>query len=165
MAFDSKLMDKTGWEILSALQTNARIPFSELGRQVDLSAPAVAERVRRMEDAGILKGYHAVVDPSKLGYVLEVFIRAEISGNNHDPAIRFISQSPNVLEFWNLTGHDGYLIRAVFRSVQELEELLNKNLGAYGTTTTALVLSKPVPFRVIENNNTEGALSKPKTAQ
>ena len=165
MTFDTKLMDKTGWEILSALQINARIPFSELGRQVGLSAPAVAERVRRMEDAGILTGYRASIDPSKLGYVLEVFIRAEISGNNHDPAIRFISQSPNVLEFWNLTGHDGYLIRAVFRSVQELDELLNKNLGAFGTTTTALVLSKPVPFRVMENKNFGDTLGRPNSTK
>ena len=142
-------MDETGWKILSALQINARIPFSELGRQVGLSAPAVAERVRRMEDAGIIQEYRAVIDPSKLGYVLEVFIRAECSGSNHDPAIRFISELPNVLEFWNLTGHDGYLIRAVFRSVAELEEVLNKHLGKYGTTTTALVLSKPVTYRVL----------------
>lgn len=149
MTLDTKLMDETGWKILSALQTDARIPFSELGRQVGLSAPAVAERVRRMEDAGIIKGYRAEVDPGRLGYVLEVFIRAEINGSNSDAAIHYISELPNALEFWNLTGHDGYLIRAVFRSVAELEEVLNKHLCKYGTTTTALVLSKPVAHRVL----------------
>jgi Lrp/AsnC family leucine-responsive transcriptional regulator len=109
----------------------------------------VAERVRRMEEAGIIRGYHAVVDPSKLGYTLEVFIRAEVTHSNHDAAIRYISELPNVLEFWNLTGRDGYQIRAVFRSVQELEQMLNQKLGIYGTTTTALVLSKPVAFRIL----------------
>ncbi|MCX7782782.1 MAG: Lrp/AsnC family transcriptional regulator [Meiothermus sp.] len=149
MTIDSKLMDELSWKILELLQQNARMPFSEVGRQVGLSAPAVAERVRRMEEAGIIRGYQAVVDPSKLGYTLEVFIRAEVTHSNHDAAIRYISELPNVLEFWNLTGRDGYQIRAVFRSVQELELMLNQKLGIYGTTTTALVLSKPVAFRIL----------------
>ncbi len=149
MAIDSKLMDDLSWKILELLQQNARMPFSEIGRQVGLSAPAVAERVRRLEETGVIRGYQAVVDPSKLGYTLEVFIRAEVTHSNHDAAIRFISELPNVLEFWNLTGRDGYQIRAVFRSVQELEQMLNQKLGVYGTTTTALVLSKPVAFRIL----------------
>lgn len=149
MNIDSKLMDDLSWKILELLQQNARMPFSEVGRQVGLSAPAVAERVRRMEESGIIRGYQAVVDPSKLGYTLEVFIRAEVTHSNHDAAIRYISELPNVLEFWNLTGRDGYQIRAVFRSVQELERMLNQKLGVYGTTTTALVLSKPVAFRIL----------------
>lgn len=146
---DSKHPDEISWKILGLLQQNARLPFSEIGRQVGLSAPAVAERVRRMEEAGIIRGYRADIDPSKLGYTLEVFIRAEVTHSNHDAAIRYISELPNVLEFWNLTGRDGYLIRAVFRSVQELEQVLNQKLGVYGTTTTALVLSKPVAFRIL----------------
>jgi Lrp/AsnC family leucine-responsive transcriptional regulator len=149
MTMDSKHPDEISWKILGLLQQNARLPFSEIGRQVGLSAPAVAERVRRMEEAGIIRGYRADIDPSKLGYTLEVFIRAEVTHSNHDAAIRYISELPNVLEFWNLTGRDGYLIRAVFRSVQELEQVLNQKLGVYGTTTTALVLSKPVAFRIL----------------
>lgn len=151
MTIESKYLDQTSWKILVLLQQNARLPFSEIGRQVGLSAPAVAERVRRLEEAGIIRGFRADIDPSKLGYTLEVFIRAEVTHSNHDAAIRYISQLPNVLEFWNLTGRDGYLIRAVFRSVQELEQMLNQKLGVYGTTTTALVLSKPVAFRVLGN--------------
>lgn len=149
MTTDSKYLDDISWKILELLQQNARLPYSEIGRQVGLSAPAVAERVRRMEDAGVIRGYRADIDPSQLGFTLEVFIRAEITHSNHEAAIRYISQLPNVLEFWNLTGRDGYLIRAVFRSVQELEQVLNQKLGAFGTTTTALVLSKPVAFRVL----------------
>lgn len=150
MTFDSdKLLDDTGWKILELLQQDARIAFSELGRQVGLSAPAVAERVRRMEDAGIITGYRAQVDPSKLGYTLEVFVRIECSAEKHASAVKFIRQMPEVLEFWNLTGRDGYVLRVVLRSVQELDHLLNTQLSVYGTTTTALVLSKPVDFRVI----------------
>ena len=142
-------MDKVGWGILEILQQDARIAFSELGRQVGLSAPAVAERVRRMEEAGIITGHRAQVDPSQLGYTLEVFVRIECSGDKHNSAVKFIRQMPEVLEFWNLTGKDGYVLRVVLRSVQELDTLLNKQLSVYGTTTTALVLSKPVDFRVL----------------
>jgi len=151
MAFDSKIMDRANWKILQLLQKDARIPFSELGRQVGLSAPAVAERVRRLEDAGIIAGYRTVLNPSKLGYSLEVFIRLSCQGNKQNAAIRAISEMPQVLEFWNLTGEDGYVLRVVLRSVQELDSLL-KQLAIYGTTITSLVLSKPVDFRVIDGD-------------
>ena len=76
MALDiEKLLDETGWHILQALQENARLSFSELGQRVGLSSPAVAERVRRMEDAGIIKGYHAEIDTAKVGYPITAIIR------------------------------------------------------------------------------------------
>lgn len=154
MAFDSKVMDELNWKILELLQKDARIPFSELGRQVGLSAPATAERVRRMEDAGIIAGYRTVLDPSKLGYSLEVFIRLSCQGSKQDYAIGFISELPQVLEFWNLTGEDGYVLRVVLRSVHELDTLLKK-LAVFGGTITSLVLSKPVDFRVMTGEDEE----------
>lgn len=152
MAFDSKVMDETNWRLLEELQKNARIPFSELGRLVGLSAPATAERVRRMEDAGIIAEYRAVVDPSKLGYGLEVFIRLSCQGSKADTAIKYISNMPQVLEFWNLTGEDGYVLRVMLRSVGELDQLLKK-LSIYGSTITSLVLSKPVNHRIISDDS------------
>ncbi|MBF6593334.1 MAG: Lrp/AsnC family transcriptional regulator [Thermaceae bacterium] len=149
MTLDNQvLMDALNWKILELLQTEARIPFSELGRKVGLSAPAVAERVRRMEDAGIITSYRAQVDPSKLGYSLEAFIRMSCRGNALERMVRTVSELAQVLEFWNLTGEDGYVLRVALRSVKELDGLL-KQLQMFGTTTTSLVLSKPVDFRVI----------------
>lgn len=149
MAFDyNSLMDDINWHLLELLQTDARTPFSELGRKVGLSAPAVAERVRRLEDAGIITGYRAQVDPSKLGYSLEAFIRMTCRGNTLDRVTRAVSELPQVQEFWNLTGEDGYVLRVILRSVKELDALL-KQLQLFGSTTTSLVLSKPVEFRPI----------------
>lgn len=149
MTLDNQvLMDALNWKILELLQTEARIPFSELGRKVGLSAPAVAERVRRMEDAGIITSYRAQVDPSKLGYSLEAFIRMSCRGNALERMVRTVSELAQVLEFWNLTGEDGYVLRVALRSVKELDGLL-KQLQMFGSTTTSLVLSKPVDFRVI----------------
>jgi len=149
MTLDNQvLMDALNWKILELLQTEARIPFSELGRKVGLSAPAVAERVRRMEDAGIITSYRAQVDPSKLGYSLEAFIRMSCRGNALERVVRSVSELAQVQEFWNMTGEDGYVLRVVLRSVKELDSLL-KQLSVYGSTTTSLVLSKPVDFRPI----------------
>ncbi|GEM87861.1 AsnC family transcriptional regulator [Meiothermus granaticius NBRC 107808] len=149
MTFDSNTpMDEINWRLLELLQTDARMPFSELGRKVGLSAPAVAERVHRLEEAGVITGYRAQVDPSRLGYSLEAFIRLTCRGNSLERMTRAVSELPQVQEFWNLTGEDGYVLRVILRSVKELDALL-KQLQIFGSTTTSLVLSKPVEFRVI----------------
>lgn len=141
-------MDDLNWRILELLQQDARLPYSEIGRRVGLSAPAVAERVRRMEDAGIITGYRAIVDPGKLGYGLEVFARLRVSGDKHAAVRKLMVQTPEVLECWHVTGEDCYIIRARLESVGHLEELLRR-LSVYGSTTTSLVLSKSVEHRVL----------------
>lgn len=75
------LLDDIGWKIVVELQQDARVPFAELGRRVGLSTPAVAERVRRLEDAGIIVGYHAEVDHSKVGFPLLAFVRVNVLGH------------------------------------------------------------------------------------
>src|SRR3546814_5110246 len=77
-------LDKVGWQLLRVLQEDARLSFSELGRRVGLSSPAVAERVRRMEDSGIITGYRALVEPSKLGYPTTAFIHLKVAGEHHN---------------------------------------------------------------------------------
>ena len=79
---NERLLDNTGWRILDELQENARLTFNELGRRVNLSAPAAAERVRRMEEAGIITGYRAEVNPEKVGFPLGAFLRVEAPGVN-----------------------------------------------------------------------------------
>src|SRR5579875_2870126 len=84
---NEKLLDETGWQLLHELQQNARLSFSELGQRVGLSSPAVAERVRKMEDAGIITGYHAEVNPAKLGFPVMAIIRMTslLRGGQGDP--------------------------------------------------------------------------------
>ncbi|WP_027894207.1 Lrp/AsnC family transcriptional regulator [Calidithermus chliarophilus] len=154
MSFDSKVMDELNWRILELLQEDARTPYSEIGRRVGLSAPAVAERVRRMEDAGVITAYRAVVDPGKLGYGLEFFARLRVSGDKHAAVRKLVSQLPEVLECWHVTGEDCYFIRLRLESVGHLEELLRR-LSMYGNTTTSLVLSKTVDHRVVRAPGSE----------
>lgn len=150
MTFDSeKLLDSVGWKLITMLQQDARRSFSELGRLVGLSAPAVAERVRRMEEAGIITGYHTSVDPAKLGLPLSAFIRLSGVG---DHGIAFINSTlgdmPEVLECHRVTGSDSYILKIAARSINHLESLIDRFVP-YGDVTTSIVLSSPVVARAV----------------
>ncbi len=153
ITFDSeKLLDSTGWQILCVLQANARISFAELGRRVGLTPPAVAERVQRMEDAGIISGYHAQINVERIGLPITAFIR--ISCPTGDSCARFgdVAKSiPEVLECHRVTGSDSAIMKVVVSSVKHLESLLDK-LSPYGTPTTSIVLSSSVTGRVINRD-------------
>lgn len=144
-----KLLDETGRQILKILQEDGRISFNELGRRVGLSSPAVAERVRRMEDAGVILGYKAVVDQARVGYPIMAIIRLSIQVTNLPQADELARSIPEVLECHHLTGSDGVLLKVIVSSVGHLEEVISQ-MGSAGMTTTAIVLSSPVVGRPIE---------------
>ena len=145
----SKLLDDIGREILKILQEDGRISFNELGRKVGLSSPAVAERVRRMEEAGIILGYRAVVDQAQVGYPIMAYIRIAIPVSYLAQADNLAKSIPEVLECHHLTGSDGVILKVIVSSVGPLEEVISK-MGACGMTTTAIVLSSPVTSRPID---------------
>jgi len=149
-AFDSeKLLDGTGLELLAALQEDARLSFSELGRRVGLSPPAVAERIHRLEEAGIITGYHAAVNAEKIGLPLCAFIRLSFSGEKYTQVAELVCDLPEVLECHRITGDDCLILKVVVASVGHLEVLIDRLLP-YGRTITSLVLSSPVIRRAIE---------------
>jgi Lrp/AsnC family leucine-responsive transcriptional regulator len=145
----SRLLDGTGWAILREMQENARISFSELGRRVSLTPPAVADRVRRMEEAGLILGYRAQVATDRVGYPIAAFVRMRARGE-HGCAILgdFVKEVPEVVEAHRVTGEDSYIIKVVVRSVEHLQDLIDR-LMPYGETVTALTLSSPVTHRVL----------------
>ncbi len=145
-----KILDVTGWEILRVLQEDARLSFSELGRRVGLSAPAVAERVRKLEEAGIIAGYHAQVRPEKMGYALMAFIRMESPGEKCEIVSAFVAELPEVLECHRVTGSDSFILKVIVSSVAHLEALIDR-LMPYGQLITSVVLSSPVTRRVVES--------------
>ncbi|PKO14936.1 MAG: AsnC family transcriptional regulator [Chloroflexi bacterium HGW-Chloroflexi-10] len=141
-------LDETSRAILQALQENARISFAELGKHVGLTAPAVAERVRKMEDAGIISGYHAAVNLSALGLPISVVIQLRINHGRSKELVAMVRDMPEVTTCYNLTGNDCFMVVASVASIAHLEKLL-EILGSYGQTTTSIVLSTPVKRRVI----------------
>ena len=144
-----KMLDTTGWQLLQALQQNARLSYSELGQRVGLSSPAVAERVRRMEDAGIISGYHAEINLSKVGFPITAIIRMSTSpGERCTRFTGFVENIPEVLECYRVTGSDALIMKVMASSVEHLEELIDQ-LSAHGQLTTSIVLSTPVTRRIV----------------
>jgi len=152
--FDTeKLLDDTGWQIIASLQENARISFKELGQQIGLSPPAVAERIHRMEDAGIITGYRVELNLEKLGLLMTAFIRISSAGEKCVKLSKIIADLPEVLECHRVTGSDHFIIKVVVSSARHLETLIDQ-LVPYGQLTASIVLSSPVKRRQIEQSVT-----------
>lgn len=143
-----KLLDQIGWKLLNELQINGRLSYAELGRRVGLTTPAVVERVKRMEEAGIIIGYHADIDPMKVGMPITAFIRMSVVGDVFTRITAVVKNSPEVVECHRGTGADSFIMKVHVRSVEHLESLIDR-LTPFGTTSTSIVLSSPVEKRAI----------------
>jgi Lrp/AsnC family transcriptional regulator, leucine-responsive regulatory protein len=148
MTLDTKIMDDKSWQLLVALQENARLSYAELGRRVSLTLPAVAERVHKMEDAGIIEGYRAEVNPARIGMPISAFIRISIVGNVFTRITKVVQELPEVVECHRSTGADSFILKVQVRSVEHMEALIDK-LTPFGTTSTSVVLSSPVKRRTL----------------
>ncbi|GAA2670437.1 Lrp/AsnC family transcriptional regulator, leucine-responsive regulatory protein [Actinosynnema pretiosum] len=134
--------------MLELLQQDGRTSFSELARRVSLSAPAVTERVRRLEQAGIITGYAATVDPQRLGLVIEAVVRVRVRSLDTPRFRERVVTMPQVRDADHVTGDDCWLLRVVCRSMAELEVFVELALR-YGETTTSLVFSSHARNRPI----------------
>ena len=142
-------LDAIDAALLRELAADARIPRAELSRRVGLSAPSVGERVRRLEEAGVIAGYGARIDPARLGYALTVLIRARPSPGRMAEMARAIQDTPQIVSCERVSGEDCFVARAHLRDVIELETVIDR-LIPFGATHTALVQSAPVPPRMVE---------------
>jgi Lrp/AsnC family transcriptional regulator, leucine-responsive regulatory protein len=143
---EGALLDDTNLRLLAELQSDARLSLAELGRRVSLSSPAVAERLRRLEDEGVITGYRAEVDPRALGYTLGVFIRSRPAPRQLAAVAQLARDTPEVVECHRVTGDDCYVMTAWVRDVTHLEEIIDA-FASYGQTTTSILQSSPVPRR------------------
>jgi len=139
-----KRLDETGWRILDALQENARMPWSELGRRVGLSAPAVTERVRRMEDAGLIAGYRVQLGLDKLGFPITALIRVAAPEEKCARIKAMLDARAEVLECHHVTGADAYVVKIIASSMKHLESVIEAIARHGGTPATSVVLSSPV---------------------
>jgi Lrp/AsnC family leucine-responsive transcriptional regulator len=145
-AYEAKLLDFVNLRVLDELVADGRISMAELGRRVGLSAPAVAERVQRLERAGVIAGYHAEVDPHALGFSVSAVVRIRPSPGQLHRIPEVAGETPEVAECHRITGEDCYLLRLHLRSIDDLEDVLDR-FTPYGLTTTSIVHSTPVPRR------------------
>lgn len=144
MASDlQRLLDPINLAILHELQQDARLSYSELGRRVGLSTPAVTERVRRLEDAGIITGYGVRLDPARLGYEITALIEVAAPPTRYHQVVEFARGKLEVRECYFVTGESSFVARVVARSIAHLQALIQQ-MSVFGSTRTSVVLSTPV---------------------
>ena len=148
VASNEQPLDPTNLRLLEELQRDARTSLAELGRRVGLSPPAVADRIRRLEQDGVITGYRADIDPRALGYTLGVHLRVRPAPRQLRDVAELARQSPEVVECHRVTGDDCYVMIAYVRDVEHLERLIDE-FAAYGQTTTSIMQSSPVPRRSV----------------
>jgi Lrp/AsnC family transcriptional regulator, leucine-responsive regulatory protein len=141
-------LDATNISLLRELEADARLSLAELGRRVGLSPPAVADRLERLEETGVVRGYRAEVDPRALGYELAVVLRIRPAPRELKKVAELAQRTPEIVECHRITGDDCYLMKAHVRDVEHMEEVIDR-FAIYGQTTTSIVQSSPVPGRSV----------------
>jgi Lrp/AsnC family leucine-responsive transcriptional regulator len=139
-------LDAIDRQIIGELSSDGRVSFAELGRRVSLSSPAVAERVQRLERAGVITGYRAEIDPRRLGYQLTAIVRIKPAPGRLPRIPELAAQIPEVGECHRITGEDCFYLKIHLRSIDELSTVLDRFL-VHGETTTSLINASPIPRR------------------
>jgi len=140
--------DAVDLAILAALQADGRLSWADLAREVNMSASAVTERVRRLEERGVITGWTAVVDPERLGLGIVAFVRLRYPTGNYKPFHDFLAATPRILEAHHVTGEDCFVLKVVAGSMRELEQL-TRAVAGLGAVTTSVVYSSPLTHRPI----------------
>jgi Lrp/AsnC family leucine-responsive transcriptional regulator len=140
------LGDDKNVDLLSLLQSDPRMSISELSRRVKLSAPAVKERVTRLEEAGIIAGYRLDLNPKALGFPVTAFVRIRPMPGQLPKIIALAQSMPEVSECHRITGEDCFILKVHLDALENLDVVLDRFL-AFGQTTTSIIQSSPVPPR------------------
>jgi Lrp/AsnC family transcriptional regulator, leucine-responsive regulatory protein len=141
-------LDRTDWRLLEELQKDGRASYADLARVVAMSPSAVAERVRRLEEAGVIAGYRATVDPARVGLGIMALVRLRYPSGNYRPFHALLDSTPEVVEAHHVTGEDCFVLKVVARSMRHLEEVTGR-ISGLGAVTTSVVYSSPLPSRSV----------------
>ena len=142
-------IDSLNWKILKRLQTNARLSNAEIGRQVGISSPAVSERIKKMEDAGIIRGYHAHIAPIEAGYQLKAIITLRAFMGMLKPFLEKVKTYDEVLNCYRITGNENIVMEVVLKNQKHMESFIDQ-LIIYGETKTQIVLSHVVSYNDVK---------------
>jgi Lrp/AsnC family leucine-responsive transcriptional regulator len=148
MANENQLLDPINRRLLEELQADARVTIAELGRRISLSAPAVAERIQRLERAGVITGYRAVVDPKAVGFPIAAVVRVRPTTRQLQKIPQLAREIPEVVECHRTTGEDCFFVKLHLRSMDDLEEILDRFI-VLGQTTTSIIHSSPLTGRAL----------------
>lgn len=141
-------LDAKAWKILAAMQRDGRISLRNLADEVGLSLPAVSERLKRLEEAGVISGYRALVSPDAVGYGVTAMIGITTLQPGKARLLAQLKEMPEVLECLHVTGQDSYLLRVACKDIQHLETFVG-SINQYGETRTSIVMSAPIPLRPV----------------
>ncbi|GAB2598353.1 transcriptional regulator [Paractinoplanes abujensis] len=141
-------LDRTDWQLLTELQKDGRSSFAELARAVAMSPSAVAERIRRLEEAGVIAGYRAALDPERVGLQVMAFVRLRYPTGNYRPFHALLESTPEIVEAHHVTGEDCFVLKVLTRSMRHLEEVTGR-ISGLGAVTTSVVYSSPLTGRAI----------------
>jgi Lrp/AsnC family transcriptional regulator, leucine-responsive regulatory protein len=159
MPVESPVLDATDWRILDALQQDGRMSFAELARAVAMSSSAVAERVRRLEESGVITGYRATVSPERVGLAIMAFVRLRYPTGNYRPFHALLDSTPEIIEAHHVTGEDCFVLKVVTRSMRHLEEVTGR-ISGLGAVTTSVVYSSPLAGRTVDSQAVDGKLKQ-----
>lgn len=144
----NKVLDDLNWHILEELQKNSRLSTVEIGRRIGLSAPAVADRIQKLEDLGYIKGYQTVLDLDKIGLTIRALINFKTNKLKHPEIIRLIESIPEVTEWYTVTGNYSVLLKIATYSSERLA-LLIEQLEEHGETNTSLILAQKPEQKIV----------------
>jgi Lrp/AsnC family transcriptional regulator, leucine-responsive regulatory protein len=144
--FSNLLRDSRNVSLLRLLQAHPRTSISELARRIGMSAPAAKERLLRLEESGVIRGYRLELDPAALGLPVTVYIRVRPVAGQLPKVVELAQSLPQVVECHRITGEDCFIVKVHLDSIENLDQVLDRFL-AYGQTTTSIVQSSPVPLR------------------
>ncbi|WP_053955252.1 Lrp/AsnC family transcriptional regulator [Inediibacterium massiliense] len=141
-------MDATDLKILQILQTDGRISMKALGKTVGLTSPAVSERVKRLEEKGIITGYRAMVNPQKLDKNIQAFIDISMAADQYEKFLKSAQNTPSIIECHHVTGGDCMTLKVLVKNMEELEILIDE-IKKVGNTKTSIILSTPIEHKII----------------
>jgi Lrp/AsnC family leucine-responsive transcriptional regulator len=159
MTNENQLLDPINRRLLHELQADARVTMAELGRRINLSPPAVAERVQRLESAGVITGYRAEVDPKAIGFPIAAVVRIRPTTRRLQKIPELAREIPEVVDCHRITGEDCFFVKLHLRSMDDLEEILDRFL-VLGQTTTSIIHSSPVSGRPLPLEADEAAVPR-----